>query len=83
MIKAVCVCKAMAEANPVLAVKRERFAFIDEWGSGTLLMVVILALATGGAWLSVIAAYHLEEILNPKYHCNQCNAVIPQKQFRT
>ena len=82
MIKAICACKNMSEDNFVLAVKRERFAFLDEWGFWIWAMVVILALLTGGFWLLFIVGYHFEDIFRRKYHCNQCDGAIPPKQFR-
>ena len=82
-IKAVCTCKDMAEANTVLAVKRGSFAFIDNWNSFTWIMVGIFVLATGTFWLVAIAGWHFNDLFNPKYHCNQCDAVVPPKQFRT
>lgn len=82
MVKAVCNCKNISENDLVVAVKRERFYFLEEWSSLIWIMVVILALLTGGFWLLFIAAYHYKDILEPKYYCNQCDAVIPLKQFR-
>ena len=82
MVKAVCECKNMSEDDLVVAVQRERFGFIDEWTLWIWIMVAILTLLTGGFWLLFIAGYHFGDILKPKYHCNQCDAVIPSKQFR-
>ncbi len=82
MVKAVCECKNMSEDDLVVAVRRERFSFIDDWGVLIWIMVAILTLLTGGFWLLFIAGYHFGDILKPKYHCNLCDAVIPSKQFR-
>jgi hypothetical protein len=81
-MKAVCACKNMAETATVIAVKRGRFAFIDKWGFFTWIMFAILSLATGGVWILIVVGWHLGKILNPKYHCNQCDSVVPEKQFR-
>jgi hypothetical protein len=82
MVKAICECKDMSESDLVVAVKRERFHFVEEWGILTWIMVVILTLLTGGFWLLFIAGYHFEDILNPKYYCSQCGAIIGPQQFR-
>lgn len=81
-IKAVCECKNMDEGNTVLAVKQGRFAFINQWGFFTWLMVCIMVLATGYLWIGAIIGWHFGDIFNPKYHCNQCEVVVPHKQFR-
>ena len=82
MVKAVCECKNMSEDDLVVAVSRERFYFIEEWGVLIWVMVFILTLLTGGFWLLFIVGYHYGDILKPKYHCNLCDAEIPSKQFR-
>ena len=82
MVKSVCACKNMSEDDLVVAVKRERFAFLDEWGFWIWMMMVIFTLLTGGFWLLFIVGYHFEDIFRPKYHCSQCDEVIPPKQFR-
>ena len=82
MVKAVCECKNMSEDDLVVAVQRERFGFISEWTLWIWIVVTILSLLTGGFWLLFIVGYHYADILKPKYHCNQCNAEIPSKQFR-
>ncbi len=82
-IKAVCECKDMAEANAVLAIKRGRFAFIEEWGFFIWIMVVIGVMTTGGLWIGGIIGHHYDDLFHPKYHCNQCDAVVPKEQFRT
>ena len=81
-IKAVCKCRNMDEANTVLAVKQGRFDFIEKWEGFTWLMVIVLVLATGAFWIGGIIGAHFSDIFNPKYHCNQCDSVVPQKQFR-
>ncbi len=82
MVKAVCECKDMSETDLIVAVQNERFGFIDIWGFWTWASVFILTLLTGGFWLFFVAGYHFNDIVRPKYYCNQCNAVIPPKQFR-
>lgn len=82
MIKAVCKCKNMSEDDLVVAVRRERFYFIEEWGVLIWIMVALLTFLTGGFWLLFIVGYHYEDIFKPKYYCNQCGAMIPAKQFR-
>lgn len=82
MLKAVCECKGSSETDTVLAIGQGRFDFIQKWGLLTWLGVAILALLTGGLWFAVILVWHVGELLNPKYHCNQCNAEIAPKQFR-
>ena len=82
MIKAVCTCKGNSETDTVLAIDQGRFDFIQQWGLSTWLGVAILALLTGGFWLAVILIWHVGEILNPTYRCNQCNAEVAPKQFR-
>lgn len=81
-IRAVCECKNMAESDTVLAVKKGRFSFVDSWGTFTWFMVFIMILITGAIWCVFIVGWHFKEILNPKYHCNSCDAVVPSKQFR-
>ncbi len=82
MVKAVCECKNMSEDDLVVAVRRERFYFIEEWGILIWIMVAILTLLTGGFWLLFIAGYHYADLLKPKYYCNLCDVEIPSKQFR-
>ena len=82
MVKAVCECKNMSEDDLVIAVQRERFAFIDEWTLWIWLAVAVLTLLTGGFWLVFIVGYHFDDIFRPKYYCNQCDTVISPKQFR-
>ncbi len=82
MVKAVCECKNMSETDLVVAVQQERFGFIDKWGFLIWVAVFVLTLLTGGFWLVFIIGYHFDDIVKPKYYCNQCNAVIQPKQFR-
>jgi len=82
MVKALCKCKNMSEDDLIVAVRRERFYFIEDWGILIWIMVVILTLFTGGFWLLFVAGYHYKDILKPEYYCNQCGAKIPSKQFR-
>ena len=82
MVKAVCECKNMSEDDLVIAVQRERFAFIDNWTLWIWFAVVVLTLLTGGFWLVFIVGYHFDDIFRPKYYCNQCDAIISPKQFR-
>ena len=82
MVKAVCTCKNMFEKDLVVAVRNERFTFLDKWRFWTWIMVVVLTFLTGGFWLLFIVGYHFEDIFKPKYHCNQCDVVILPKQFR-
>jgi len=82
MIKAVCTCKDMSEDDLVVAVRDERFAFLDKWKLGIWVMVVVLTFLTGGFWMLFIVGYHFEDIFKPKYHCSQCDVVIQPKQFR-
>ena len=82
MVKAVCECKNMSEDDLIIAVQRERFAFIDEWTLWIWLAVAVLTLLTGGFWLVFIGGWHFDDIFRPKYYCNQCDAVISPKQFR-
>jgi len=82
MVKAVCECKNMSEDDLVIAVQRERFAFVDQWTPWIWIAAIGLTLLTGGFWLLVIAGYHFDDILRPKYYCNHCDATIPPKQFR-
>jgi hypothetical protein len=81
-IRAVCACRDMSEADLILAVKRGRFQFIEKWGILTWMIVLLLSFATGGIWLGVVLGWHYGDILNPKYHCNHCDATIAPKQFR-
>lgn len=82
MIKAVCSCKNMSEDDLVVAVQEDRFAFLDTWGFWIWAAVIILTLMTGGFWLLVIAGYHFDKIVRPKYRCSQCDEVVTPKQFR-
>jgi len=72
----------MSEQNTVLAVRRGRFGFIEKWGFLTWLIAVVLMIATGGIWLFVIIGWHYDDILLPKYYCNQCDAEVPKRDFR-
>ena len=82
MVKAVCECKNMSENDLIVAVKRERFYFIEKWGILIWIMVAVLTLLTGGFWLLFVLGYHFEDILKPKYYCNQCGALIHLDQYR-
>ncbi len=82
MVKAVCECKNMSEDDLVIAVQRERFAFIDGWSGWIWVAVVVLALLTGGFWLLGIIGFHFDDIFRPKFHCNQCDTIIVSRQFR-
>jgi hypothetical protein len=82
-IKAVCKCKDFSEDDLVIAVKRSSFQFIKEWGFFTELMVVILTIATGGAWLFFVLGYKSNEIIGTKYSCQYCDAIIEKKNFRS
>ncbi len=75
-------CQNMSEANLIVAVQQERFGFIDEWGVLIWTAVIILTILTGGFWILFIAGYHFNDIVTPKYYCNQCNAIVHPKQFR-
>ena len=46
MVKAVCACKNISENDLVVAVRRERFSFLDEWGFWIWVIVFILTLLT-------------------------------------
>ena len=72
----------MSEDDLVIAVQRERFAFIDEWTMWIWVAVLVLTLLTGGFWLVFIVGYHFDDIFRPKYYCNQCDTVVAPKQFR-
>jgi hypothetical protein len=82
MVKAVCKCKDMSEDDLAVAIKEERFAFIQKWGFWTWVFVIMLTLLTGGIWLLFIAIYYFKDILNPKYICNQCSRSVSPNQFR-
>ena len=82
MVKAVCTCKNMSEDDLVVAVKAERFAFVDRWKSWTWVLVIVFTFLTGGFWLLFIVGCHFEDVFRPKYHCSQCDVVILPKQFR-
>ncbi len=81
MVKAVCECKNMSEDDLVVAVQKERFAFLDTWSFWIWVGVVVLTLLTGGFWLLVAMGYHLGEIVSPKYYCSQCDEIVLPKQF--
>ncbi|PFG11432.1 MULTISPECIES: STM3941 family protein [unclassified Marinobacter] len=82
IITAVCGCKELTEQNLVIAVKRERLGFLEEWGSFTWLGVIASLIVTGGTWIFFILGFHAGDILNPKYMCNQCRTTILPVQFR-
>ena len=82
VVKAVCKCNSMSETDLVVAVKSERFGFIDQWGFWVWAGVLILTLLTSGLWLCGIVGYHFNDLFRPKYYCNQCNDIIYPKQFR-
>ena len=82
MVKAVCECQSMSETNLIIAVQQERFGFIDQWSLLIWLVVIIFTVLTGGFWLLFIVGYHFDNIVKPKYHCNQCDTLIYPKQFR-
>lgn len=81
-IQAICECKNMSESDLVVAVKDEPFNFIASWSLWTWIAVFMLTLLTGGIWLAVIFGVHLNDIIKPKYRCNQCNRDIHPQQFR-
>ena len=83
LVKAVCTCKGLSEADTVVAIKRSRFAFIDEWGFFTWFAVIILAIITSGVWVFFILGWHYKHLIDPKYYCNQCQTEIPVNQFRS
>lgn len=82
VISAVCVCEHVSEERQVLAVRRGRFQFTDNWGVITWVLVILLSLSTTGVWVALIILYKWREIFNPKYYCNHCGVVISKKQFR-
>jgi hypothetical protein len=82
LIKAVCQCSAVSETNTVLAIEQGRLAFMDAWGFFTWTAVLVMILFTGGFWVGLIFGWHIKDIVNPKYRCNQCESVILPKDFR-
>ena len=46
MVKAVCECKNMSEDDLVIAVQRERFAFVDQWTLWIWIAVFVVTLLT-------------------------------------
>ena len=51
-------------------------------GFSTWLMMALLTLITGGFWLGLIAGWHIDDLVNPKYYCNRCDKIVRQAQFR-
>ena len=80
---AICECKGMSEHDTVIALRRGRFHFIEDWGLLTWIGVTVMFIATGSLWLGAILGWHISDILNPKFFCNQCNSEINRKQFRS
>ena len=79
---AVCDCKDLSEKDLVLAIKQERFVWIEKWGCLTWLLAIIMCLLTGLIWIGMIIGWHLGDIINPKYVCQLCNRKIKNKQLR-
>ena len=82
MVKAVCECQKNSEEDLVVAVRRERFAFLEDWNTWIWILVILLTFLTGGMWLIGIAGFHFSDIMKPEYYCNQCGSIIYPKQFR-
>ena len=80
---AVCDCKDLSETDLVLAIKRERFAWVEEWGCLIWLMVIVAVLLTGGVWVACIIGWHGFDILNPEYVCQHCDRKIKNEQLRS
>src|SRR5690554_4394135 len=83
IISAVCQCRDFSEDNKVVAIKQNRFAFVEEWGVFIWIAALLMVFITGGFWIFLILGWHLGDVLNPIYTCNQCNAEIQPKQFRS
>gem|GEM_PF-2078829 len=80
-VKAICRCKDYSKKDPVIAIRSTSFGFIERWGFFTWLIVIVLTLMTGGAWLIIIIGYHIPDILNPKFYCSNCGSTIKENNF--
>jgi hypothetical protein len=82
LIKAVHECKKSSESNLITGVRDGPLEFTQRWGFFTWMVTVVLAIATGGAWIGAVLGWHLMDILNPKYRCQSCGEVIKKGQYR-
>lgn len=79
-VKAICRCKKLSEAEPVLAIKEKP---LESWGFFTWIITIVLVVATAGGWLPIVIGWVLGGyFLAPTYRCQYCKSNIEKKQFR-
>jgi len=80
--KAICSCTGFSEENLVLAIKKGRFGWFNDWGWGVCLCNFFMLLLSGGTWVAILFGWYASYIIDPPFACHLCGSEIKKSQLR-